>query len=336
MPNAAVCIPIRNEAGELPSLFEALEQLTRPEASTIHICLMLDGCTDSSGTLAEAYRDRSSYRVHVGRAPMSPPNAGKARHRAMMLGSAVLAGDEDGLLLTTDADSQPATDWLTSMVAALTRADVVTGRVVRNGSQPNTLQDRIEAYLDALFALRRQLDPVPWEAGQTHHFTGGANMGVRASAYGDLGGFAPLISGEDARFVDDAGRLGLRVRRDAACLVSTSARRHGRCPGGLADALQHLDATHARAVMIAHPGDEAWQFRRHASARLGFAAGRLDLVARELGCRFSHVMGVARDCANAEAFAMRIVPTPPHGMRSVALPLAETELAALSLCQVAA
>ena len=68
----------------------------------------------------------------------------------------------------------------------------------------------------------------------------------------------------------------------------------------------------------------------HARARLAHAEGGLDRIADAIGLTADHVLGVARDCANAEAFAMRLVPVPPEGMRSVPLPVAERELARLS------
>lgn len=329
MPRISVCIPLRNEEAELPGLFASLEALHRPDNRALGICLLLDGCTDASAALAEGYRARSTHEVLIVQEPPAPSNAGRARHLAMTAGIGALQ-DDGGLLLSTDADSRPAPNWLGAMTAAASHADVVVGRIARSGSRPCPLQDRVEAYYNELFALRRRLDPVAWEAPVTHHHCGGANIGIRADAYRALGGFAPMPSGEDARLVDDAARAGLRVRRDAASLVHTSARREGRVAGGLAASLRHLDAAEAAAVRVAHPVDAAWQYRMHGEARAAHARDRLDLIATTIGLSDDHVRGVARDCPNAEAFAMRIVPEPPNGMRSVPLPVAEAELAKLT------
>lgn len=328
MVHIAICVPVRNEVAELPKLLAALDRLERDAGQVVEVCLLLDGCSDGSAALAAAYRKRSAYRVRLEEVATCSANAGRARHRAMMLGLAAL-DDCNGLLLTTDADSRPAPGWLGAMTAALHRAEVVAGKIVRTGSRPSPLQDRVETYYDALFALRRRLDPVPWEAARTHHHTGGANMGIRAEAYRALGGFARVPNGEDSRLVDDAARAGLRVRRDAASLVHTSDRRVGRAGAGLAVALRHADGSDAAAVSVAHPIDEAWRYRCHAIARTGYATERLDSVAAAIGLSHDHVRGVARDCPNGEAFATRIVPVPPGGMRSVALPIAEADLASL-------
>lgn len=247
----------------------------------------------------------------------------------MLMGLAKV-DEAGGLLLTTDADSIPASGWLRAMTSALALADVVSGRIVRRGDRPSYLQDRIEAYYDALFALRRWIDPVPWEATVTHHCSGGANLGARASAYRALGGFMPLLSGEDAQLLDDASRAGLRVRRDGASVVYTSDRRKGRAVNGLALALRQLDGAEVNAVEVTHPADAAWQYRMHAATRSAYLSNRLDIVAATLGLTIDHVRGVVRDCPNDEAFAMRIVPAAPGGMRSVSLPIAEAELARLT------
>ncbi len=73
-----------------------------------------------------------------------------------------------------------------------------------------------------------------------------------------------------------------------------------------------------------------------AAARAAFADGRWAAIAAPIGLSEDHVRGVARDCPNAEAFAMCVVPLPPGGMREVALPIAEAALAALVRGRLAA
>ncbi|TPG43296.1 glycosyltransferase [Sphingomonas koreensis] len=329
LPPIAICIPVRNEAAELPRLFAALDRLERCEQAPLDLCLFLDGCDDDSAGLAEHYRAQARFRVRIEGAASATANAGRARRQAMRMGRRALH-DHGGLLLTTDADSRPTSNWLTAMATALDHADVVAGRIVRAGNRPSPLQDRIERYYDALFALRRRIDPVSWEAVSTHHYTGAANMGFRTEAYDAIGGFAPLANGEDARLVDDAARAGFRVRRDAASVVVTSDRREGRVAEGLSKSLRDLDQGDAAIVRVAHPADAAWQYRMQAIARGAYADDRLPVIAAALDLSNDHVLGVARECPNAEAFAMRIVPAPVAGMRAVALAVAEAELSFLS------
>ena len=330
----AVCVPVRDERVSLPALVEAL----RGQGEFI-LCLFLDGCTDGSEAVARAAAGGLPLRTASG--PVrSEPNAGRARRSAMALGLEAV-GDR-GVLLSTDADSVPAEDWIAAVVASLADCDVVAGRVERERAEADPMAGRIEAYYDRLYAHRRTLDPVAWERGPGHHYAAGANLGFRAGAYRALGGFPPLAAGEDATLVDDAMRAGFCVRRDPAPVVRTSARREGRVEGGLASALRRLDQAGEAGLTVGDPAAAVWQYERHAAARVVFpllpertAAVRLGAT---IGLSADHVLGVARDCPNAEAFAMRIVPAAPGASAPVPLAEAERTLAALeqALLEVAA
>lgn len=310
-------------------MLDALSAITMVERMTV--CIHLDGCDDNSeAILRRAAADIAIPLIVATEKTPGDANAGAARRKAMAMGLTVLA-DGEGLLFTTDADSRPRPDWIKAGLAALHAADAVAGRIMRLGGAADPGQSRIERYYDRLHRFRRLIDPVPWEAHSTHHFTGGANMAIRASAYRAIGGFAALPFGEDATLLDDAARAGFRVRRDAAMVVDTSSRRTGRAPHGLASALSALDT--GRLPTVAHPHAAAWQWRAHAAARQAFQRIQWLDVRAELGQRLGltpdHVLGVARDCPNAEAFAMRIVPASPTASGMVSLAVAEEALAAL-------
>ncbi|WP_315760775.1 glycosyltransferase [Sphingomonas sp. Y38-1Y] len=328
----AICVPARDEATALPKLFAALEQMVRSDVAP-RLCLLLDSCTDASVAVARDYAVNASLPVFVEQVSDLAPNAGRARHQAMVLGERCLNGA--GVLLTTDADSTPAADWLQTMVSALHHADVVAGKVIRKVTRSNPVQDRLEAYYDALYAFRRTLDPVAWDATNTHHHSSGANLGLFVESYRSLGGFMALASGEDALLIDDAARAGLHVRRDAASVVYTSDRRFGRVTDGLAGSLRALDRN-GEIVEVTHPGDAAWQYSFHAIARSSFESGDFSKLAAGVELAIDHIRGVARDCPNGEAFAMRVVPTVPGGMRCVSLGVAEVELATLIAGRLAA
>lgn len=334
-----ICVPARNEAALLPGLLRAIggQSVSR---NVLHLCLYLDDCRDGSAALLGRLGATLPFRLTVGHGPTGKaPNAGAARRAALAMALAHL-GEADGLLFTTDADSLPYPDWIATGVRALQEAEVVAGRIVRADGAADVRQCRIERYYDRLHRHRRLIDPVPWEAHDSHHFGGGANIAIRASAYRQLGGFLPLESGEDARLLDDAGRAGLRVRRDGAMLVETSSRREGRVVGGLAGLLRALD--HGEPPPMADPRGTAWQWRGHAAARRSFQViDQVDVrvaLGRHLGLTSDHILGVARDCPNAEAFAMRVVPAPAEHDAMVPLTVAETLLSDLESqwCEIAA
>lgn len=325
-PRVAICVPARNEAALLPALLDSVAALDLGGVDAV-VCIHLDSCDDSSAALLSGAALRLPISLHVGHGRQEQPNAGRARGAAMALGLATLGDRPDALLLSTDADSRPRRDWVQAAVHALTLSDVAAGRVV---SDAGGLQARVERYYDRLHAYRRAIDPVPWEPVNGTHHGGAANLAMRASTYGALGGFAWLPAGEDARLLDDAARAGFRVRRDPAMVVETSARRRGRAPGGLADALRALDVT--GLPKLQHPDAAAWQYGRHAAARAAFG-GDLRPLATLIGVPVAQLDEVARDCPNAESFATRAVPAAPDADRRVSLPDAERALDELERSQ---
>lgn len=326
MIRAAVCVPVRNERAMLPGLVAALGRQRGVDGVALSLCCFFDGCDDGSEAVVGAGPGGWALRGAAG-PRHDDANAGRARGRAMALGLEAL-GAAGGVLLCTDADSAPAPDWLAAALRSLDDCDLVAGLIERDCDDAG--HARLEAYYDRLYLYRRAVDPVPWEPAPGHHYTGGANLAMWAAAYRAAGGFRPLPHGEDAVLVDDAARAGLRVRRDCAVRVRTSARRDGRAPGGLAAALRHGDR-HRGAVEVGDPAACAWQYARHAAARAAWPQlpERAAPLADRLGVAPDHLLGVARDCSNAEAFAMRVVPAAPDAARRVPLPEAERALARL-------
>ena len=335
-PPVAVCVPVRDEAALLPRLLDALDRQAGVDPRRVHVCLYFDGCDDDGIAFVRARAPlRHGLSVALG-VRGAEPNAGRARAEAMALGVRAVRGADSAIVLSTDADSVPRPDWIGRSCHALLYCDVVAGRIVRENGERDQAQNRIEAYHDRLYALRRMIDPVVWETSPAHHFTSGASLGFLAGAYTGLGGFRPRPRGEDALIVDDAARGGLRVRRDRAVVVDTSSRRHGRAIGGLASELNSLGRrwVDADAVAVTHPEDAAWQWHAQAHARRAFEqvahAAVRTMLADAIGLTPDHVLGVARDCPNAEAFAMRVVPTVPSGDRRVTLAAAERILSILA------
>lgn len=323
----AICIPVRNEQALLPASLDALANLEADAGMEVTICFLLDGCRDRSSELVAAFAARSSRRVIVAAmADDGISNAGRARGAAMEIGRRALGREVNAALLTTDADTLPAPDWILATCHALSFSDLVAGRIVRENAGSEPVQDRLERYYDRLYAVRRTHDPIAWEEWPAHHHTGGASLAFRAEAYAALGGFRPIASAEDATIVDDAHRLGLRVRRDRAVVVTTSSRRRGRAVNGLADHLRSLSAD-AADIRVVHPEQASWQYRGHALARACFGRiGHDDValtLATQLGVGTDDIGRAAIRARNAEAFATLVVPAPPGVERHVSLPEAE-------------
>jgi hypothetical protein len=181
--------------------------------------------------------------------PPSYAHAGAARRLAMDAAAGWLAaGDRTmGAILTTDADTSVAPDWIARHQAAFARGlDGLAGNVVcdpvEHAALPTALRrrNRLEArYASLLNEIDARLDPAPHDPWPRHRMAAGASLGVTLASYVAVGGLPLRPVGEDRALVAALLARDARVRHDPAVRVTTSCRLVGRAAGGMADTLQH-------------------------------------------------------------------------------------------------
>ena len=216
-----VVVPARDEQDEiggcLDSLAAARAELLRRRGIPSEVVVVLDRCQDATDEIA------------AGR-----PGVGLRTSDAGVVGAARRTG-ADGLpthsghwLASTDADCRVPVDWLTRMVAhADAGADLVLGTVRPSASGlPQAVR---QAWFDA------------HHLGDGHRHVHAANLGIRASCYAAIGGWAPLATHEDVDLVTRAELVaGVHVLRCGDVVVETSSRTRGRAPNGFAGYLGQL------------------------------------------------------------------------------------------------
>jgi hypothetical protein len=151
-----------------------------------------------------------------------------------------------GVLLTTDADTVVADDWVEKNLAALADgADIVCGRVKVDPAEAALIPPHLQAddaleceLIDLLDRIAFVLDPQPGDPWPRHTEAAGASLAVTAAAFARAGGIPPVASGEDRAFVQALARMDARIRHDPAISVTVSGRVHGRAPGGMADTIR--------------------------------------------------------------------------------------------------
>jgi cellulose synthase/poly-beta-1,6-N-acetylglucosamine synthase-like glycosyltransferase len=252
-PGFVVAIPVRDEEERLPACLRALaqqrDQLGQPIPQTlVRIVVFANNCTDQSASLARRLGECLSLDVRVveARLPPATAHAGNARRAAMDLAEAWLVegGERDGVILTTDADSQVGTNWITENVAAFEAgAEAVLGRIDLDEEgdylpqalrQRGELEDAYERLLTELSSLLDPLEHNPWP----HHATiSGASLGITRAAYCRVGRLPRVPLGEDKALIALLSRQDARIRYCPTAYVITSGRTHGRAPGGVADTL---------------------------------------------------------------------------------------------------
>lgn len=237
-----VAIPARNEAARITNCLLALARQTRRPDGVV---LLLNNCTDATEAIARRLASHLPYRLHVvcHTFPPALANAGNARRLAMRYAADLAAGD--GVLLTTDADTIVADDWVERNLRAIhAGAEVVCGRVVIDPVEAALIpahlhaddarERELAAMLDAIACL---LDPDLADPWPRHTEAAGASLAVTYAAFMRVGGIPAVAAGEDRAFVRALARIDAPIRHDPSIQVITSGRLIGRAPGGMADTI---------------------------------------------------------------------------------------------------
>lgn len=253
---AVVVVPARNEEAVLARCLDGLAQQVdlqgRPLDTGLLECLvLLNNCSDSSWDVAARWRDQHpEFALHLVTRRLPPEKAHVGTARRWLMDTAWHRLQKSpcthGALLSTDADTLVARDWVAQCMAALDAgADVVGGAVEILPAElldlPAALQAcyRRDRHYAALIAeLEDLLDPQPGDPRPRHldHF--GSSLACTVRAYELAGGLPAVSPLEDEAFVDRVRRAGLRLRHEPRVRVFTSARIAGRAPVGMAQQLR--------------------------------------------------------------------------------------------------
>jgi len=234
----AVIVPAHNEeeliGACLASVAAAVSQV-RDDAD-VGLWAVLDACTDRSASIAAAM---GAQILTVDRR-----SVGAARAAGVSAALERFAGIPPERLWTahTDADSVVPANWLRHQLELSRQgSDVVIGTV-----RPD-FRDLDAEQVAAWWATHTP--------GLANGHVHGANLGIRASALLEAGGFADAAVHEDVWLVDAIRENGGRLTATDAAWVRTSGRRFGRAPGGYARYLREdlVDLARARGGLLAQP-----------------------------------------------------------------------------------
>jgi cellulose synthase/poly-beta-1,6-N-acetylglucosamine synthase-like glycosyltransferase len=222
----AVIVPAANEEHRIARCLASIDTAARHLARRapglrVTVIVTLDSCRDGTAAICAMFPGVTTVTI-------TSQNVGAARQAGTQAALSRRAGPADELwLASTDADSAVPAGWLTAMVAAAGRgASLVLGTVLPGPD----LSPAARAQWLARHDLR-----------DGHPHVHGANLGIRADAYLALGGWRPLVTGEDADLARRAAAAGwLSITRTAAIPVITSTRRVGRAPRGFSSYLRAL------------------------------------------------------------------------------------------------
>ena len=266
---AIVVLPARNEAAHLPASLAALAAQVHADGkpldrSSFEVLLLANNCVDASASIARRFAaGQPGFVLHVVEAALPPAQANIGYVRRQLMDQAALRlesiGRPDSPIVSTDADTRVAPDWLVATWRELaTGCDAVGGRILTDDSvRPSPAALRLQR-VDAAHALLRLrlaslLDPLPFDPWPSHHQHFGASLAVTARAYRLAGGVPDVPYLEDDALVRALERFDLRVRRSPQVRVVTSSRLDGRAAVGLSWQLRQW----AKVAEVAEVADGA-------------------------------------------------------------------------------
>jgi len=225
-----VGIPAKDEATSIVACLESVAASARRVAVPVHIVVVDDDSSDATAALARSALASVPANTAGQVLTLGCGTAGAARAVAFGRGIAAARRPDTTWLASTDADTVVGPDWLAHHLRwAWAGLDGVAG-LVEVAWRPE------QAQLAALFqASMREMGT---EEGHGH--VHGANLGLRASRWIQVGGCDESGDGEDHDLWRRLLAAGARLHGATDLPVVTSSRLIGRVPAGFSGYLRSL------------------------------------------------------------------------------------------------
>ncbi len=222
-----VVVPAHDEEAYLPTCLQALSIAVRKLTVSVDVVVVLDACADASREAARAFRTVEIDSHNVGAAR-------RAGFAALLAARPAGLPDERCWLATTDADTIVPPDWLCRMLSYAEQGwDAVAGtvRVTDWAQHWGQKAEHVQAIWRA-----------DYHDHDDHPHVHGANLGLRADCYREVGGMPAVALSEDESLLAAIAAAGRRVRHAADLPVVTSSRSTPRAQGGFGTLLRELSA----------------------------------------------------------------------------------------------
>ncbi len=225
--SVGVVIPARNEEDSivacLDSTFAALDSC--PEVAASWVVVVADGCSDRTANFA---RNRLTARGTVIDCAAASPGSARRLGAAEVLAHFQGRDRSQLWIANTDADSEVGPDWISQQLRLAGQGFCAVAGIVK----VNSIEGHEVTVVHELLA-----DYTIHQDG-THPHVHGANLGIRADAYMDAGGWSNLTVAEDHCLWRRVREHGWPTVAAVSSVVFTSGRLHGRATGGFADTLR--------------------------------------------------------------------------------------------------
>jgi glycosyltransferase involved in cell wall biosynthesis len=232
----AAIIPAHNEGALIGRCVASVRRaLAHPALDGLDrwIVVAADRCADDTAERGRRALARSSA-ISGEVLDVDVRSAGRARAAGVAAALARWTGADPATvwLANTDADTSVSHTWLARQLEAARAGWAGVAGIID--------VDTFAGHRPGMRRLFRATYALP--ADRPHPHVHGCNLGVRADAYLDAGGWPPRDVAEDHGLWNALRSRGWPCLSDRTLLVITSGRPVGRAPGGFADALVALGA----------------------------------------------------------------------------------------------
>jgi glucosyl-3-phosphoglycerate synthase len=243
---AIVVVPARDEASHIAACLQALSTQLDMAAGSYEVILILDGCRDHTFQVVQETTGHLHHPAFHTVTLLRPQGVGRARRLGMDIACRRLLqiGRGEGLIVSTDADTTVAADWLSAQLAlASAGAEAIGGLIELDPTEGQALAPQALTVRERRIA-QRLTDALEQTAGKgtvEHPHFSGASLALTAAVYQRCGGLPVRAALEDEALAQALTREGIAIHRSRRVRVRTSARTDGRAPRGLAQDLTRAD-----------------------------------------------------------------------------------------------
>ena len=252
---ACITVPAKDEEELLPSGLRALaEQKTITGAPLHHeryeVILLINNTRDRSRQVAEQFqRLYPTFKLHIVERNFDKSHSHNGYVRRLLMDEACrrleMRPGDGKAILTTDADSQVASNWVSRNQEELRNgAEAVAGRIIIPPCEgalldPSTqaIQRHDNLYRRLVAWLEHRFDPQPHDPWPRHYQHFGASLAITPQTYRSVGRLPPRRCFEDIAFYQALIRHDVPLRHSNKVRVLTSARLTGRARFGLSSEL---------------------------------------------------------------------------------------------------
>ena len=222
-----VVVPARDEEDSIGECVTAIRTSLDgcPRVGRTWIVVVADGCTDRTVARARVATGSSGEVIEC---VAGSPGTARRIGVAALLRRFADTRTSQLWIANTDADSKPAPDWVEQQLLLASHGYTAVAGIIRVESIDGLASGDVASLLKYY---------VVNEDG-SHPHVHGANLGIRADAYEDAGGWKDLALGEDHCLWSRLKARNWPTISSTSSVVLTSGRLVGRATGGFADGLR--------------------------------------------------------------------------------------------------